>query len=278
MVCEPLFLHGAERRRYRRLATAAGRTPPPAAPPANVRRALADARGPARSAHTRPGEVAPAAFAPPARRKKALATGATGLCTPSPKKEKHRRSLRRTVASVAGSLARPSVCWSPETYPCCRWFRDPASPPLCVATGRQCFAAQTNRHNSRASAGTTEKQPKADRAGRDTNARTSVLFLSCPEAQKLRFQGAGHSAALRGPFPPKPKRTKLCRAAPCRAHRLDRAPGSLGAATGPPKLGPGLPPARWEAGGAAAARPAAALPRTPPGNPPRFCQSSVSFF
>jgi hypothetical protein len=29
-----------------------------------------------------------------------------------------------------------------------------------------------------------------------------VLFLSGPEEQKLRFQGADHSAALRGPFPP----------------------------------------------------------------------------
>src|ERR1019366_3592412 len=111
------------------------------------------------------------------------------LRTASPKKEKHRRSLRGTVASVAGSLARPSVCWSPETCPRCRRFRDPASPPLCVAAGRQCFAAQTNRHNNRASAGTTEKQPKADRARLDTNARTTVLFLSGPEAQKLRFQG-----------------------------------------------------------------------------------------
>src|ERR1035437_7776099 len=55
----------------------------------------------------------------------------------------------------------------------------------------------------------------------------TVPFLSCPEAQKLRFQGAAHSAALRGPFSPKSKRTKLCRAAPCRAHREDRAPGWL---------------------------------------------------
>ena len=32
--------------------------------------------------------------------------------------------------------------------------------------------------------------------------RTVVLFVSDPEEQKLRFQGADHSAALRGPFPP----------------------------------------------------------------------------
>ena len=33
----------------------------------------------------------------------------------------------------------------------------------------------------------------------------SVLFLSCLEAQKLRFQGADHFAALRGPVRPNPR-------------------------------------------------------------------------
>src|ERR1039458_4232151 len=40
-------------RRYRRLATAAGRMPPPAPPPATFGGRLPDARGPARSATTR---------------------------------------------------------------------------------------------------------------------------------------------------------------------------------------------------------------------------------
>src|ERR1035437_7210433 len=43
----------ADRRRYRRLATEAGRMPPPAAPPATFGGRLPDARGPARSATTR---------------------------------------------------------------------------------------------------------------------------------------------------------------------------------------------------------------------------------
>src|ERR1035441_6279946 len=43
----------ADRRRYRRLAIAAGRMPPPAAPPATFGGRLPDARGPARSATTR---------------------------------------------------------------------------------------------------------------------------------------------------------------------------------------------------------------------------------
>ena len=42
--------------------------------------------------------------------------------------------------------------------------------------------------------------PKADGASRRRHGQDTVLFLSCLEAQKLRFQGEDHSAALRGSF------------------------------------------------------------------------------
>src|ERR1017187_5898804 len=39
---------------------------------------------------------------------------------------------------------------------------------------------------------------------------SAFLFLSGPEEQKLRFQGADHSAALRGPFRPKSPKELVC--------------------------------------------------------------------
>src|ERR1017187_1194468 len=85
--------------------------------------------------------------------------------------------------------------------------------------------------------------------------RTVVLFLSGPEEQKLRFQGADHSAALRGPVPPNnPRRTRRCRAAPTGWTALRVALGRHRSA----KVGSG--PAVRPVVGGAAARPA----RRPP--------------
>ena len=57
-------------------------------------------------------------------------------------------------------------------------------------------SAATGKFRSRSA----DEQSERGAGDRD---RTPVLFLSCLEEQKLRFQGADHSAALRGPFPPK---------------------------------------------------------------------------
>src|ERR1035441_4257185 len=76
--------------------------PPPAAPPATFGGRWRCARASAKRHRTRRGGVVHAAFAPPAHRKKALATRATGLRSPLQKKEKHRRSPCKEVALVAG--------------------------------------------------------------------------------------------------------------------------------------------------------------------------------
>src|ERR1039458_8579669 len=88
-------------------------------------------------------------------------------------------------------------------------------------------------HGSASEETTAPGSPKpwgGKRQSKPETHRTSVLFLSCPEAQKLRFQGADHFAALRGPFPPKTQKNQTM---PCRAHRLDRAPCWLGPPPGP---------------------------------------------
>jgi hypothetical protein len=53
-----------------------------------------------------------------------------------------------------------------------------------------------------------QASPEHGPAGRRGSDRTVVLFVSGPEEQKLRFQGADHFAALRGPFRLKTKRTR----------------------------------------------------------------------
>src|ERR1039458_2849253 len=61
-------------------------------------------------------------------------------------------------------------------------------------------------HGSASEETTAPGSPKpwgGKRQSKPETHRTSVLFLSCPEAQKLRFQGADHSPPLRGPFRPK---------------------------------------------------------------------------
>jgi hypothetical protein len=64
---------------------------------------------------------------------------------------------------------------------------------------------------------------KADNTEPVTSGRTVVLFLSDPEAQKLRFQGEDHSAALRGPSRPGGPRSLLGLSSP--AARAGSVPG-----------------------------------------------------
>ena len=119
-----------------------------------------------------------------------------------------KRGTRRGRKTSAGCPARKSKeCNSP----------DPAGPHRSTwphrkrrrqTEPRQRDAAAENDGQGRHKPGGERSQPK--RQQRDT-----VPFLSCPEAQKLRFQGARATplrcAALSRP---KPKRTRLCRAAP----------------------------------------------------------------
>src|ERR1035441_2744919 len=109
---------------------------------------------------------------------------------------------------------------------------DPAGPHRSTWTTQEAATANGTTA-ARAAAGTTawgrpKPTPGRKKPAEGEKRRDTVPFLSCFEAQKLRFQGAAHSAALRGPFSPKIQRTKLCRAAPCRAHWEDRAPCCLG--------------------------------------------------
>jgi hypothetical protein len=145
------------------------------------------ARASAKRHHTRPGGVAPAAFAPPAHRKKVLATGATGLCTPSQKKEKHRRSPCKAVALVAGCFDRSSVpssvSWWPPTP-------RPGPPQVADLTTRRC--------------------PRQPKEGTTRHCLVPVLCrgakTSFPEARTTPLRSVVLSR-------PKSKRTRLCRAA-----------------------------------------------------------------
>src|ERR1035437_3297201 len=91
----------------------------------DVRRAVARcARASAKRHHTRPGGVAPAAFAPPAHRKKALATGASGSRNPPKKKRK----------DTEGDGARCLPPLPGASLPLCR-LGSPSQTPAPVAAG-----------------------------------------------------------------------------------------------------------------------------------------------
>src|ERR1035441_5385856 len=259
----------ADRRRYRRLAIAAGRMPPPAAPPATFGGRLLDARG-------QPGA--------PTRGLARVLPPASPLRPRGARRRRPPRRLRRSAGACSmreASAKRPHAAWrgcsrrlrsaSTHERPAPRQQGQRVSAPLQKKGKRQQESAQDRCFRCRVSCppfrvlvarylpvlplvpGWATLGPQPPRRGRrkrkghqarerrpgspkpwggksqsKETQRTSVLFLSCSEAQKLRFQGAAHSAALRGPFSPKIQRTKLCRAAPCRAHWEDRAPCCLG--------------------------------------------------
>src|ERR1035437_7001239 len=155
----------------------------------DVRRAVARcARASAKRHHTRPGGVAPAAFAPPAHRKKVLATGATGLCTPSQKKEKHRRSPCKAVALVAGCFDRSSVPSSVNWWPP---TPRPGPPQVADLTTRRC-----------------PRQPKA------ATTRHCLVPVLCRSA-KTSFPGRGPLRCAPWSF----SRLKQKEPNPCRVHQ-----------------------------------------------------------
>ena len=128
-----------------------------------------------------------------------------------PKKERDRKSLYRPIAAIAGCFVRSRVLAS-RTCPCCRWFRDwrlaGARAPLAMPVEAQTTPGEGT--TARATKTPGRKQPIEGGNRQDT-----VLFLSDPEAQELRFQRR-EPTSLRcvALSRPKPKRTKLCRAAP----------------------------------------------------------------
>ena len=107
---------------------------------------------------------------------------------------------------VAGSFARTSVCWPPETCPCCRWFR----------AGRRrgrSPRAEAVKAQRTPGEGTTARAATTPGGGTSRVGNDKTLSCSCPAEKRKNFvsRAADHSAALRGPFRPKSKRTRLCR-------------------------------------------------------------------
>ena len=119
-------------------------------------------------------------------RRPTLATESTGRCTSAEfrihpaKPPVSPTQKRRKQLPHPGWFGHPCVVWyhwcsvCPVRVP----FRAVVVPPTSAAHQNRTLAAG--------------RWPQQD----------TVLLLSCLEAQKLRFQGADHFAALRGPFPP----------------------------------------------------------------------------
>src|ERR1017187_8825712 len=98
----------ADRRRYRRLAIAAGRMPPPAAPPATFGGGLLDARG-QRGAPTRglARVLPPSSLRQHTREARAQATRATALRTPPKKRKKTAGVCAGPLLPLPGALTAP---------------------------------------------------------------------------------------------------------------------------------------------------------------------------
>ena len=173
-----------------------------------------------------------------------------------------KRGTRRGRKTSAGCPARKSKeCNSP----------DPAGPHRSTWPHRK-RRRQTEPRQRDATAendGQGRHKPGGERSQPKRQQRDTVPFLSCPEAQKLRFQGARATplrcAALSRP---KPKRTRLCRAAPTgwTALRVGLGRHRVFARAGPPCC----PPGGWR--GRRAVRPAAACPTTDAARQPTASQ------
>jgi hypothetical protein len=156
---------------------------------------------------------------------RSLATGATGLRTPLQKRKNTEQVCTDPLLPLPG-LCPPFRVLVPETYPCCRWFRGWATlGPQPPRRGRQ--KRKEDQAKERPPGPPNPRAEKASRR-RTTTGHCPVPVLS--RSAKTSFPGRkDHSAALRGPSRPKPKRTR-----PCRAHWLDCAPSCLGP-PGPPE-------------------------------------------
>src|ERR1017187_2366719 len=93
-------------------------------------------------------------------------------------------------------------------------------------------AATANGTTAARAAGTTawgrpKPAPGRKKPAEGEQRQDTVPFLSCVEAQKLRFQGA-RATPLRCVALSRPKPKEPHQAVPRRAHRQDRAPGWLG--------------------------------------------------
>jgi hypothetical protein len=155
--------------------------------------------------HTRPGGVAPAAFAPPAhRRKKAPATKATGLCTPSPKWNNRDGVRARPLLPLPGPL--PDLPCAGRQKPA----RVVAGSGLGVvgAAGPPRGRRKRKGHQARERRPGSPK-PQGEGANCGGNDRTPSRSCLVQKRKNFVSRGADHFAALRGPSRPEPQRTKL---------------------------------------------------------------------